>query len=62
MRKAMFKRAGLCLLQHILAMGIMLAAAGLLLNSHVAVNSIDGIQIYKIFPVDMGVEFEESEI
>ncbi len=62
MKKPVFKRIGLGLLQHILAMGILLAAAGLLLNSHVAVNSIDGTQIYKIFPVDMGVEFEESEI
>lgn len=62
MKKSTLKRFGLGLLQHIFAMGIMLAVAGLLLNSYVAVNSIDGTQTYKIFPVDVGGEFEESEI
>ena len=62
MKRPTLKRLGLGLLQHILAAGILLAIAGLLLNSYVAVNSIDGTQTYKIFPVDVGVEFEESEI
>lgn len=62
MKKSTFKRMGFALLQHILAAGLLLAVAGLLLNSHVVVNSIDGAQVYKIFPTDMGVEFEESEI
>ena len=62
MKKPTIKRLGLGLLQHILAGCIMLAAAGLLLNSYVAVEAIDGTRIYEIFPVDVGVEFEESEI
>lgn len=59
---AMFKRLGLELLQHILVAGIMLAVAGLLLNSYFTVESINGTEIYKIFPIDTDLEFEESEI
>lgn len=62
MKKPTFKRLILGLVQHILAAGIMLAVAALLLNSYVAVNSIDGTKVYKIFPVDVGLEFEESDI
>ncbi len=62
MKKSTFKRLCLELVQHLLAAGMLLAVAGLLLNSHVAVNSIDGTQVYKIFPADMGVAFEDSEI
>ncbi len=62
MKKSTFKRLCLGLIQHILAAGILLAVAGLLLNSHVVVNSIDGERVYKIFPADMGVAFEDSEI
>ena len=35
MKKSTFKRMGFALLQHILAAGLLLAVAGLLLNSHV---------------------------
>ena len=62
MKKSTFKRLCLGLIQHVLVTGILLAAAGLLLNSHVVVNSIDGERVYKIFPADMGVAFEDSEI
>ncbi len=62
MKKPTFKRLFLEFIQHFLAAGILLAVAGLLLNSHVVVNSIDGAQVYKIFPADMGVAFEDSEI
>lgn len=62
MKKSTFKRLCLGLIQHVLVVGILLAAAGLLLNSHVVVNSIDGERVYKIFPADMGVAFEDSEI
>ena len=62
MKKISVKRLSLGILQHILAVCMMLALGGLLLNSYIAVDSIDGRQIYKIFPVDVGVEFEESEI
>lgn len=40
----------------------MVAVAGLLLNSYIAVESIDGAQVYKIFSMDMSREFEESEV
>lgn len=62
MKKISIKRLSFGILQHILAACMMLALAGLLLNSYIAVDSIDGTQIYKIFPVDVGLEFEESEI
>lgn len=62
MKKPTFKRLGLGLLQHILAAGVLVAVAGLLLNSYIAVESIDGPQVYKIFPTDAGQEFEESDI
>ncbi|WP_251208459.1 sensor histidine kinase [Acetatifactor aquisgranensis] len=57
-----FKRLCLELLQHLLAAGIMMTVASLLLNSYIAVDSIDGPKVYRIFPIDTGLEFEESEI
>ncbi len=62
MKKSTFKRFCLELLQHLLAAGIMTAVAGLLLNSYIAVDSIDGPKVYRVFPIDTGLEFEESEI
>lgn len=62
MKKKTLKRIGLNLLQHTLAAGIMIAAAWLLMNSYISVESIDGTQGYRIFPVDTEQEFEESEI
>ena len=62
MRKSFLKRLGLNLLQHFLAVGILTAAAWLLLNSYMAVDSINGTVVYRIFPVDTEQEFEESEI
>lgn len=56
------KRFGIGLLQHLLAAAAMVAVAGLLLNSYIAVESIDGAQVYKIFSMDMSREFEESEV
>lgn len=61
-KRSKVKRMGLELLQHILVVGILLAAAGLLLNSYVAVESINGTKIYRIFPINTQLEFEESEI
>lgn len=40
----------------------MIAAAGILLNSYITVNSIDGTKTYRIFPMDADQEFEESDI
>ncbi len=62
MKRTTLKRFCLELLQHLLAAGIMTALAYLLLNSYIAVDSIDGPKVYRIFPIDTGLEFEESEI
>lgn len=62
MKKSFLKRLGLNLLQHLLAAGILTAVAWLLLNSYMAVDSINGTVVYRIFPVDTEQEFEESEI
>ena len=62
MKKATLKRIGIGLLQHILAAVIFIAVAGLLLNSYVEVESIDGTQVYQVFPFESDQEFEESEV
>lgn len=62
MKKRKWKRVLAGLAQHLVAAGILLAVAGLLLNSYIEVESIDGPQVYKIFPADGGVEFEESSV
>lgn len=62
MKKNTLKRLGISLFRHILAAAIMVAVAGLLLNSYIAVESIDGPQVYKIFPTNTNLEFEESDI
>lgn len=61
-KKNTLKRTGIGLLQHLLAALILIAVAGLLLNSYVEVESIDGPQVYKIFPFETDQEFEESEV
>lgn len=62
MKKSTLKRLGLELIQHFLAAGAFIAAAGLLLNSYIAVDTIGGTQVYKVFSMDSSQEFEESEI
>ncbi len=62
MKKLTLKRVLIGLVQHLLAAGALLAVAGLLLNSYIEVESIDGTQVYKVFPVDGKQEFEESEV
>ena len=42
MKKATWKRVCLELIQHLLAAGIMLTVAGLILNSYISVDYIDG--------------------
>lgn len=61
-KKNTLKRVGIGLLQHFLAALILIAVAGILLNSYVEVESIDGLQVYKIFPFESDQEFEESEV
>ncbi|MCI9336004.1 MAG: HAMP domain-containing histidine kinase [Lachnospiraceae bacterium] len=62
MKKTTLKKVCLELLQHLLAAGIMITIAGLLLNSYISVDSIDGPKVYRVFPINAGLEFEESEI
>jgi len=62
MKKATLKRIGMGILQHLLAAVIMIAVAGLMLNSYVEVESINGTKVYKIFPFESDQEFEESEV
>ncbi len=61
-KKAKLKRIGIQLLHHFLAAVILLAIAGVMLNSYVEVESIDGRQVYQIFPFGTSREFEESEV
>ena len=62
MKKNTLKRIGIGLLQHFLAAVILLAVAGILLNSYIEVESIDGPQVYQIYPFSTDHEFEESEV
>lgn len=62
MKKPTLKRIAIGMLQHMLAAVLMVGVAGLLLNSYVAVESINGTEVYRIFTVDTGQEFEDSEI
>lgn len=62
MKKPTLKRIGIGLFQHILAAVIAISVAGLLLNSYIEVDSIDGTQVYQIFPLKTDQEFEESAV
>lgn len=62
MKKPKLKRILFGLLQHLVAAGILLAIAGILLNSYIEMEAIDGTKIYRIFPVNDRQEFEESEV
>ncbi len=56
------KRFGIGLIQHLLAAAAMVALAGLLLHSNIAVESIDGTKIYQIFSMDVTQEFEDTTV
>lgn len=62
MKKSGLKRMFFGLIQHMLAAAITIAVAGLLLNSYINVESIDGPKVYKIFPISSDLEFEDSEV
>ena len=62
MKKPTFKRIGVGLVQHLLAAGFMIAVASLLLNSYIAVESIDGTRVYRISSVEPEQTFEDSDI
>ncbi len=62
MKRPTLKRIAIGLLQHLLAAMLMIAVAGLLLNSYIAVDSINGTQVYRILSVEPGQEFEDTAI
>ncbi|MGN0402698.1 MAG: hypothetical protein ACI4HQ_10660 [Acetatifactor sp.] len=62
MKKVKGKRFIFAALQQLAAAGIFIAIASLLINSYIKVDSIDGSRVYKIFPAEHSVEFEESEV
>jgi len=62
MKKPTRKRILVGLAQHLVAAGISLAIAGVLLNSYIEVENIDGTKLYKVFPVNNDQEFEDSDI
>ena len=62
MKKTTLKRIGIELLQHFLAAVILLAVAGIMLNSYIEVDSIDGPQVYQLYLFGSDREFEESEV
>lgn len=62
MKKPTLKRFGLGLIQQLLAMGIMIAVAGILFNSFLTVESMHGTKTYKIDPFNTERVFEDSEV
>lgn len=62
MKKPGKRRILIGLAQHLAAAGILLAVAGIMLNSYIEMDAIDGKKIYRIFPVNNRQEFEESEV
>lgn len=62
MKKPTLKRVGLGLLQHILAVSIFLAVAGVLINSCLSVESMEGTKTYYLSPLSAEPEFEDSDL
>lgn len=62
MKKPGLKRRLVGLAQYLVAAGILLAVAGILLNSYIEMEDVGGSKSYRIFPVSSGLEFEESEV
>lgn len=62
MRRPTIKRMGLGLLQQLAAMLIMLATAGIIFNSYVAVESMNETKTYYLSPMDTEPEFEDTEV
>lgn len=56
------KRTGLFIIQHLIAMLAFVALAVLMLNAYVEVESIEGKKVYRIFPINTELAFEDSEI
>lgn len=62
MRKSTYKRLILGFFQHLTVMFIMVAIAGILFNSSIAVDTMDGSKVYRLSPLNTEPEFEDSEV
>ncbi len=62
MKKPTIKRFGLGLIQHLIAMAIMIAIAGIIFNSYMAVDSMNGLKVYPLSPLNAEPEFEDSTV
>ena len=62
MKKPTFKRLGLGLLQQLAAVCILVSIAGILFNSYLTVESMNGAQTYYLSPMDSEPEFEDSKV
>lgn len=62
MKKPTLIRLGLGFIQHLIAMFIMIAIAGILFNSYIAVDSMEGNKVYWMSPLDTEPEFEDSAV
>lgn len=62
MEKHTLRRLILGVLQHLLAMCIMVALATILFNSYLTVQTMDGPKTYALSPLDAEPEFEDSDL
>jgi signal transduction histidine kinase len=62
MKKPTLKRAALGLLQHITAVGIMIAVAIILFNSYIGVTSMKESRTYWLEPLDTEPNFEDTQV
>jgi len=62
MKKNTLRRLLLGVLQHIVAMGILLGLATVLFHSYLTVQTMDGPTTYALAPLDTEPEFEDSDL
>ncbi len=62
MRKTTLKRLSLGIIQHLLAACILVASAGVLFNSNLSVESMQGTKTYFLSPLSTEPEFEDSDL
>ncbi|MBE5873274.1 MAG: HAMP domain-containing histidine kinase [Lachnospiraceae bacterium] len=62
MKKPTLKRIGLGFVQHLLAVCIFVAIAGILFNSCLSVESMEGTKTYNLSPLQTEPVFEDSEL
>lgn len=61
MKQPTWKRVGLGLLQHTIALGIMIIVAQILFNSYLSAGSMNGSKTYYLDPLTAPQEFEDSD-